>query len=203
MDLLKDASIESGSFKNLDFSKREFKSKEITDTTFTRCVFAEASFVECRFQNCTFNKCDLSMLRVKSSQFSEVQFEECKTIGINWTEASWQKSGFLRLIDFNNCTLNYSSFFGLKLKNIKITRFVAREVDFGEADLTGGLFDGTDFAGSLFMHTDLTEADLANATGYSISAKNNVLKKTRFSLPEAVSLLYGLDIVLVDPSDPA
>src|SRR5215471_17762133 len=119
MDLLTDASIDGAAFKNLDYSKREIRFKEITETTFTHCVFAETLFQECRFHNCVFNKCDLSMLRVKSSQFSGIQFEECKMIGINWAEASWPKSGFLRLIDFNNCTLNYSSFFGLKLKNIK------------------------------------------------------------------------------------
>jgi uncharacterized protein YjbI with pentapeptide repeats len=138
-------------------------------------------------------------VHVKSSQFSSVQFEGCKVIGINWTEASWQKGGFFRLIDFHDCTLNYSSFFGLKLKGIKITQSTAREVDFGETDLTAGVFDHTDFSGSIFMHTDLTEADFTTATNYSISAKNNTLKKTKFALPEAMSLLYSLDIILVDP----
>jgi uncharacterized protein YjbI with pentapeptide repeats len=171
------------------------------DTTFTRCTFIEAVFNECRFRNCVFTKCDLSNLRVSSSQFSSVQFEGCKAIGINWTEASWQKSGFFRLIDFNDCTLNYSTFFGLKLKGIKITQSIAREVDFGETDLTAGIFNGTDFSGSIFMHTDLTEADFTNATNYSISAKNNLLKKTKFALPEAMSLLYSLDIILVDPQN--
>lgn len=201
MDLLNDTYIENAEFKNLDYSKREIKFKELVDTSFTRCIFVESFFNECRFRNCQFTKCDLSMLHVKSSQFSSVQFEGCKAIGINWTEASWQKGGFFRLIDFNDCTLNYSTFFGLKLKSIKITKSIAREVDFGETDLTGGLFDGTNFSGSNFMHTDLTEADFTNATNYSISPKNNILKKTKFALPEAMSLLYNLDIIIVNPSN--
>jgi uncharacterized protein YjbI with pentapeptide repeats len=199
VDLLNDSYVENAEFKNADFSGKQIKFIEIVDTTFTRCTFIEAFFIECRFKNCTFTKCDLSNLRVKSSQFSQVQFEGCKVIGINWTEASWQKGGFFRLIDFNDCTLNYSSFFGLRLKSIRITQCIAREVDFGETDLTAGIFDRTDFSGSVFAHTDLTDADFSSAVNYSISPSNNTLKKTKFALPEAMSLLHNLDIVLVDP----
>ena len=51
---------------------------------------------------------------------------------------------------------------------------------------------------SRFNHTNLTEADFSDATHYNISAVDNTLKKTRFSLPEAISLLYSLDIILKD-----
>ena len=71
-----------------------------------------------------------------------------------------------------------------------------RESDFAEADLSLASCTGTDFADSRFLHTDLTEADFVGARNYAISPSLNVLKKTSFSLPEAVSLLYGLDIVL-------
>jgi fluoroquinolone resistance protein len=198
MDLLVDTLIEEAEFKSQDYAGKEIRFKEITDTRFIRCTFAEASFTECRFKNCTFINCDLSMARVKSSRFSNVQFEGCKAVGINWTQASWEKGGFFRLIDFDNCSLNYSSFFGLTLKKIRVVNCTAREVDFGEADLTGATFSHTDFSGSIFMRTNLTEADFVHATNYTISAKNNTLKKTKFALPEALSLLHSLDIVLVD-----
>jgi len=45
---------------------------------------------------------------------------------------------------------------------------VAREVDFGGADLTEGVFTGTDFAGSIFTKTNLTEADFVGALSYNI-----------------------------------
>lgn len=199
MDFLTNRYIEGESFKTQDYSKREFTFKEIVDTQFVRCDFAEAFFNECRFSRCTFTKCDLSMLKVKSSRFSDVQFESCKAIGINWTEASWAKSGFFRLIDFDDCAINYSSFFGLKLKKMRLTNCVAHEVDFGEADLTEAVFTGTDLTGSIFMHTTLTGADFVGAANYSISPALNTLKKTRFALPEAMSLLYNLDIIIAEP----
>lgn len=200
MDFLAERYVEGETFKSQDYSKQEIRFKEIVDTQFVRCNFAEAFLNECRFKGCTFTDCDLSMLRVKSSRFADVQFEGCKALGINWTEASWEKGGFFRLIDFNNCTISYSSFFGLKLKKMKLIKCVATEVDFGEADLTEAVFDDTDFAGSIFNKTNLTKADLSKASNYSISPATNTLKKAKFSLPEALSLLYSLEIVLTESS---
>jgi uncharacterized protein YjbI with pentapeptide repeats len=75
---------------------------------------------------------------------------------------------------------------------------VALDVDFREADLSQADFAGTDLSDSMFVNTDLTEADLSRARNYHIDPSQNVLRQARFSLPEAMSLLYSLDIVLAD-----
>ena len=108
----------------------------------------------------------------------------------------WGNASLLGSINFTDCTLNYSTFIGLKLKKIALTRCLARDVDFSETDLTQANCSGTDFTDSRFMHTNLTQADFTKATHYNIAATQNTLKKTRFSLPEAVALLHSLDIVL-------
>jgi len=86
----------------------------------------------------------------------------------------------------------------LKLRRIQIQDCVAVDVDFREADLSQADFSGTDLSDSLFLVTDLTQADLSRARNYRIDPSQNVVKKAKFSLPEAMSLLYGLDIVLVE-----
>lgn len=43
---------------------------------------------------------------------------------------------------------------------------------------------------------NLTKADLRQAKNYSIRPDSNKIKKAKFSLPEAMLLLYGLDIEL-------
>jgi uncharacterized protein YjbI with pentapeptide repeats len=73
---------------------------------------------------------------------------------------------------------------------------VAKGVDFADADLSQADCGHTDFGESRFLHTDLTEADFVGATNYAIAPNLNVLKRTKFSLPEAMSLLYGLEIIL-------
>jgi uncharacterized protein YjbI with pentapeptide repeats len=79
-----------------------------------------------------------------------------------------------------------------------ITDTMAKDVDFREVDLSGVDFTGTDLADSLFADTNLTEADLSKARNYTIEPVKNILKGAKFSLPEAMSLLFNLDIVLVE-----
>jgi hypothetical protein len=50
----------------------------------------------------------------------------------------------------------------------------------------------------MFSSTNLTKADLSTAKNYHIPPEQNILKGTRFSLPEAMSLLYSMDIILDD-----
>lgn len=200
MDLLSDAHVEYEDqfFENLELQNREIRSKEFYCCIFAGCSFLEATFKGCRFVDCEFKECDLSLCRVEDCSFSNTRFQDSQVIGVNWTEASWPKHGLLSAIGFTNCALSHSTFIGLSLREINLRGCVARNVDFAEADLTQANCTHTDFSDSRFLHTNLTEADFTGATNYSIKASLNVLKKTKFSLPEAMSLLYGLDIVLTE-----
>ena len=71
----------------------------------------------------------------------------------------------------------------------------AIDVDFQEANLSHVNFAGTDLQDSKFLRTNLAYADLSTAKHYSIDPNLNTLRKTVFSLPEAVSLLDRFDIV--------
>jgi fluoroquinolone resistance protein len=160
------------------------------------CSLLECVFAGCRFADSCFQGCDLSLVQVPATVFSNTRFEESKVIGVDWTQAEWAGVRLGRPISFFRCAISHSTFIGLALKEIVIQECIARDVDFREADLTQADLTHTDFADSLFMDTNLTEADFTQARNYTINASLNVLKKTRFSLPEAMSLLYGLDIIL-------
>jgi uncharacterized protein YjbI with pentapeptide repeats len=150
-------------------------------------------------RNCTLKDCDLSLMRMKEAVFSGVKFEDCKVVGVNWAEARWTQVGLLDpSIDFLNCTINYATFIGVKLKKAHFVKCIAHDVDFSEADLTQADCRDTDFSESRFSQTNLTEADFTGATNYAINVTLNTVKKAKFSLPEAMALLYGLDIVLVE-----
>lgn len=189
---------EGEAFKDLNYSGKPIKGVTFVGCTFTQCVFREAAFSVCKFNQCTFEACDLSMMKVKGCSFVETKFEGSKVMGVNWMEAAWDTTGFLRALSFEDCTINFSTFFGLHLKEIVIKGCNALEVDFSETDMTKADCRNTDFARSRFKQTNLTEADFVEARNYSIDARINTLKKTRFSLPEAESLLHSLDIILVE-----
>jgi uncharacterized protein YjbI with pentapeptide repeats len=137
-------------------------------------------------------------MRVPGSSFRETTFKKSAVVGVNWVEASWSKSGLLESVGFIECEVSHSIFMGLELKKMVLTKCVAKDADFAEANLTQANFTHTDFAESRFLHTDLTEADFTNARNYAIDVAINTVKKAKFSLPEAVNLLRCMNIVLVD-----
>jgi fluoroquinolone resistance protein len=185
--------------KSEDFSRSEVAEKKFYDCLFNRCTFVETVFKNCRFVNCRFDHCQLNMMKVPNSVFQGVVFEDSQLVGINWAEANWQKQGLSSPIKFIDCALNHSTFIGLHLPEIEIVKCAARNVDFREADLSKAVLTGTDFSDSLFFHTTLVETDFRRAKNYHINPTQNPMEQAKFDLPEAMQLLYALDILLDEP----
>ena len=122
-------------------------------------------------------------------------------VGIDWTKADWSAPSLGVPITVESCVLNHSTFIGLNLPRISITDSMAVNVDFREADLSKADFSGSDLSDSLFLNTNLVEADLSRARNYTIAPNVNELRKAKFSLPEAMSLLYNLDIEMTSDDD--
>jgi uncharacterized protein YjbI with pentapeptide repeats len=183
------------------YYQEKFAKKALTDETldgikfeeceFHDCTFLDCKFIRCRFINCKFTGCILSAAPLTDSRFVETVFTGSKAIGLDWTKAQ-----HLEGISFDKCQINYSNFRMLKLKKIKMSGCEAKEADFTEADLSGGDFSNTDFEKSIFFHTNISGADFKGARNYFIDARVNILKKAKFSLPEALALLDGLDVVI-------
>ena len=186
-------------FEGLNLEHAQLVASEFYDCTFIGCAFAECVFRTCKFINCIFQRCDLSLVQVPGSIFSRTRFEESKLIGIDWTRGDWAATRLGDPIGFITCAISHSTFIGLGLPQIQVRDCTALDVDFREADLSQADFAGTDLSGSLFSNTNLTEADLSAARNYHITPDQNVLKRAKFSLPEAMSLLYSLDIDLIEP----
>ncbi len=138
-----------------------------------------------------FGKCDLSNISPMNSEFFDVKFTGCKAIGIDWTRALIFKDN-----SFTDCLVNYSNFRFRKMQGFVLKKCEAKEVDFIETELTGANFRHTDFENATFFKTNLTKADFTGAVNYGIDVTNNILKEARFSLPEALSLLNGMDIII-------
>jgi fluoroquinolone resistance protein len=188
--------FENRTFEGLDLRGLAVHYKSFDGCTFTGCAFAQTDFKGSRFLDCAFRKCDLSLMRTEGCAFIGAKFDDSKIAGVNWTEASWPGKGSLNSIDFSGCVVNQSAFNGLTLKKMKLAGCTSVDVDFSEAVLAQSDFRNTDFSRSRFMHTDLTGADFRDAKNYIIHPGLNKLSKAKFSLPEAMSLLYCLDIVI-------
>jgi uncharacterized protein YjbI with pentapeptide repeats len=185
-------------FQDLSLQGVSLAGSEFHDCQFEACSFAEGVFQACRFVDCAFQECDLSLVQIPGSLFSVTRFTDSRVIGVDWTQADWSGVSLGKPIAFERCAISHSTFIGLKLTGIHIKECVAADVDFREADLTNADFSGSDLGQSLFLNTNLSEADLSTARNYHIAPEHNVLKGARFSLPEAMSLLFNMDIVLVE-----
>jgi uncharacterized protein YjbI with pentapeptide repeats len=178
-------------FSSLEWERSEVKAVTFDDCTFKECHFSETQFQRCTFRDCEFHDCDLSLIDVEYCTVQRTKFQDCKLVGVNWA-----KIGRIQWLAFHNCNLSYNTFMELDLERAVITGCVAKEAYFDECNLTDANCTGTDFSDSRFFHTNLTQADFTNARNYFIAAHLNTLKKTKFSMPEALALLHGLDIIL-------
>lgn len=185
-------------FRDLQMPGEGILSSRFFNCQFKDCTFSDSVFKKCKFVSTTFINCDLNLVEVPESLFSATRFEQSKVMGVNWAQADWTYPGLGPPPEFFNSLINYSTFIGLNLVSMRVINCTASEVDFREADLSRADFSGTDLSKSLFKGTNLTAADLSRARNYHIDPGQNVLKGARFSMPEALSLLYSMDIDLTD-----
>lgn len=198
MDKLADGQhYEKQRFTRLMLPAARLASIEFSECVFDRCMFTEATFYRCVFRHCRVTGSEMSAVRLTNATLVDTHFSKTKIIGVDWTVAGANEvSRLLLSVGFEECLLDLSSFFGLSLKETKLLRCSAKEVDFGEADLSGADCRETDFAESKFLHTNLEGANFIGATNYTIDPTANRVRHARFSLPEAVALLRGFDVVI-------
>ncbi|HKJ68262.1 MAG TPA: pentapeptide repeat-containing protein [bacterium] len=195
------ARYDGETFEGVDFSGKILESSTFTDCTFIRCQFMDATLSHCRLINVVFDHCNLSVLHVPGSTFSGCEINHSKATGIDWTAADWSAPAIRKPLSFLESDLSHSTFLGIKLPDIDIIQSTLRDVDFREAVLTRVSMTGSDLMESLFGKTNLTEADFRGARNYQIDPLQNTITGAKFALPEALSLLYALDIEIDDIND--
>lgn len=175
----------------VDYTEKEVREIEFYKCRFTECNFFKTHFIDCEFENCSFEKCDLSLIGLSGSRLLDVNFVDTKILGVDWTLL---KKPYR--FSFNKCKLDNSSFFRMELNSLNMIECSAREVDFIEANLTKMVFAYTDLYHSRFNGANLVLANFSNAINYSIDPNQCKLKKTIFTMPEAMSLLSAFDVVI-------
>ncbi|WP_406234210.1 pentapeptide repeat-containing protein [Isoptericola jiangsuensis] len=185
-------------FSGMDVAGQTLQDIEFEACTFIKCDFSDATLRGFRFIDCSFTDCTLSHVKLPSSRFRSVSFERCLIVDINWTVLEWSRLSTSAELSFRDCTLTDSIFFGLHLDELVMQNCKARSVDLREASLKKADVSYTDFYGALFGKSNLTDADFTESTGFDIDVLNNVMTRSKFSRYEAVRLLSGLDIEVVD-----
>ena len=177
-------------FKNIDFKIDLLLEVEFENCTFINCNFSGIDLSDVIFYESEFLDCDLSNVKLLNTAFQEVSFKNCKLLGLRFDECK----PFLLAFSFDSCTLNYSSFYQLKIPKTSFKRSTLLEVDFTEADLQYSNFHTCDLSAALFENTILENADFRDSRNFNIHPEANYIRNAKFSADSLLGLLFKYEI---------
>ena len=192
-------------YENEYFDSEHFDNNTITDIYFDACTFKNCQFTNselstCQFLNCDFINCDLSLVKISNSVFNKTKFDNCNLIGIDWTLAKWmknhRKNREVATMNFVACKLDFSIFMDLDISKSIFDTCSMKDVILDNTISNECKFNNCDFQNATFKDADLRKSDFTTACNYNIDVRNNNVKGAKFDLPEALNLLYCLDIDL-------
>jgi uncharacterized protein YjbI with pentapeptide repeats len=179
-------------FDGIDYTIKQLPTGDYENCSFTNCNFSETNLSKITFIDCVFDNCNLSAANINGTSFQETSFTNCKMMGLRFEDCNQ----FLLTVTFINCTLNFSTFYKVKLKNTRFSNCSMQEVDFTEADLTAADLDNCNLLLAVFDNTILEKADLRTAINFSIDPERNKLKKAKFSATALSGLLHKYDLTI-------
>ena len=186
-DYHEELTFDQTSFSNL----LPLRPSEFINCSFKAIDFSNQNFKNSKFLECQFIDCNLSNVTLINAALRETLFIRCKLVGINWAETQSLISP-----DFKECVLDYGVFQAMKLVQINFTQCSIKDVDFFEANLSNANFSESILSGTTFNKGNLTGADFRGALDYYIDPRVTNIKKARFNLPEALSLLSAMEIII-------
>jgi uncharacterized protein YjbI with pentapeptide repeats len=184
--------IEGKDFKNVNYNDNEPQKGDYENCTFSNCIFANTNLAHFNFIECKFENCDLSMAKLKATSFRDVCFKGCKLLGLHFDDCN----DFLLSFQFEDCVLNFSSFYKLKLKKSSFINCKLIEAEFVETNLTNSNFENCDLNGAVFENTILEKSDFRTSFNYSIDPEKNKMKKAKFSFQGIAGLLDKYNITI-------
>ncbi len=179
-------------FTNKDYTKIFLPKGEYDTCTFINCNFADSDLSLITFLDCEFIDCNLSNAKLNGVSLNEVQFTSCKLLGLNFSNCN----DFLFHVNFDNCQLNFASFYQLKIIAKTFRDCSLLEVDFTQTNLTQTVFDNCDLNQAIFEQSNLEKTDFRTAKYFSINPELNRMSKAKFLKNNLEGLLgkYGLDV---------
>lgn len=179
-------------FEGVDYAEKQLRNREFIKCEFVSCDFNKSDLKGNAFEDCTFKQCNFTMADIDGTGFRNAVFIGCKLLGLDFTRCS----KFAFSFSFTDSHLDYSNFFGVKLRKTVFKNCTLKEVEFSEADLAASEFLNCDLTSSRFSNTNLEKVDFRTAINFAIDPDGNKLNKAKFSALNLSGLLYkyNLDI---------
>ena len=184
--------ISDETYNGIDFTVQKLDLATYEDCVFTNCTFTGQHLSGFNFVECTFENCDLSNAQLGNTSFREVTFKGCKMLGLHFEHCN----DLIFSAHFIDSQLDFSCFYQRNLKNSSFNNCSLKEVDFGEANMSGTILKKCNLADAAFDYTNLEKADLRQSFNFNIDPETNRIQKAKFSASTLAGLLgkYNLEI---------
>ena len=133
------------------------------------------------------------MVNLFKTSFNSILFLNSKLIGLHFEDCNQ----FTFDVRFENCNLNLSSFFKLKIKKTKFINSSLQDVEFNQTDLTSSQFENCNLLNSKFINSILENVDFKTSYNFSIDLEMNKVKGAKFSIQNIIGLLDKYDIEII------
>lgn len=167
---------------------------EFDGCTFVSCDLTEASLRGAQLYDCHFERSELPLVDLTEASLRGVTFDRCRLTGVDIGVLARDPLGVEA--SFRGCDLSFALFRKLDLTRFSFEECIFNRAEFKSCHMPAVAFDGCDLTSCLFDECDLTRADLRTARNYFISPTRNRIKGLRASVPEALSFLAAIDVVL-------
>ena len=160
--------------------------------TFINCDFSNGNLTATKFIETEFVDCNLGNAKFDESSILEVKFKNCKMIGIQFDRSN----PLLFSAVFENCQLNDSTFYEMKLRQSEFANSNLEGADFTAADLKDSKMTGCNMLNTSFERANLEGVDLRLSERLLIDPEVTRMKKAKLTIDQLPGLLakYGLVI---------
>jgi uncharacterized protein YjbI with pentapeptide repeats len=179
-------------YNNHNYGVDEVNFKEFECCTFNQCTFSACNFMDVTFIDCVFNDCIFNEGKINHVALRTVTFNRCEIKDVNFAMCN----KLIFEVRFNDCDLDFSKFYTLKIKGTPFINCSLIAVDFMATDLTEVLFENCDLYRAEFAKAIANKANFKSSYNYTIDPKTTKLKKAIFSLEGLKGLLYKHEIIV-------
>lgn len=184
--------LDDQEFNLIDYRKEDIQGIQFEECIFNQCNFTGVSLSKCTFISCTFIDCDLSSAKIPQTAFQEVEFKNCKLMGLDFSGIN----SFLFNITATNSQISLCSFARLKMPQSTFDNCDFTESDFWKTNLSKSIFANCNLDRCSFEQSNLSNADLSTAYNFNINPDLNTIKGATFSKENLIGLLHKYQIKL-------
>ncbi len=179
-------------FKQLKPSVQDYRDRSYEECIFDNCDFSSSDFSDSLFEECVFKDCHLSNIQVNNTKFQNCTIRDSIVMGLDFSAMS----RILLSINFIGCNLGHTQFLDLDLRKFTFEQCRFPDTMFVNCDMTGLILDGADLESTLFENCILKKCDFTTAKNYKINPSDNDVKDAKFTMPDVLSFLTPLGIVV-------